>query len=54
MGQSYVNGENENKNLRKQDNTHPIPSIIFTGHSLGGALATLSSLYLNVNIQKPK
>tara|TARA_B100000242_G_C43044674_1_gene487524 strand:+ start:661 stop:1683 length:1023 start_codon:yes stop_codon:yes gene_type:complete len=44
-GQIYVNGENENKNLKKQDKTQSIPSIIFTGHSLGGALATLSSLY---------
>jgi hypothetical protein len=44
-GQSYVNGEDVNINLRRNNSTHPIPCIIFTGHSLGGALATLSSLY---------
>lgn len=41
------NGEECNSNLTDNNNNgkDSIPSIIFTGHSLGGALATLSSLY---------
>lgn len=42
-GKNYQNGEECNDNLNNE--TEAVPTIIFTGHSLGGALATLSSLY---------
>ena len=44
-GKNYQNGEECNGNLNNKEEIEPIPTIIFTGHSLGGALATLSSLY---------
>lgn len=44
-GKNYQNGKECNDNLMKNNETEAVPTIIFTGHSLGGALATLSSLY---------
>lgn len=44
-GKQYQNGDESDGNLMKNNDIDANPSIIFTGHSLGGALATLSSLY---------